>query len=70
MSQLSLAPAAAAAQSAKRYPLQATLSSAWRAASGTDIADEMLRWPADIFAFTHVACQRRPKIDPLSTLES
>ena len=58
MSLLSFAPAPAASQTARRYVLQATVSSAWQAASGTDIADEMLRWPPDVFAFTHLALDR------------
>ena len=58
MSLLAFAPAAAASQTASRYLLQATVSSAWQAASGIDLADEMLRWPADVFAFTHVALDR------------
>src|SRR5262245_28187071 len=35
-----------------------TIESNWLAASGRGIDDELLQWPPDVFAFTHVALER------------
>src|SRR5215470_8875990 len=42
------------------YPCagEPTLASAWRAAACVEITDELLEWPADVFALTDVALAR------------
>jgi hypothetical protein len=39
-------------------PDDPTLASAWQAAAGTTIGDELLGWPPDVFALTEVLLQR------------
>ncbi len=39
-------------------PEAQTLASVWRAMSGTEIGDELLEWPPDVFALTEVILQR------------
>ena len=39
-------------------PKAQTLASVWQAASGTEIGDELLDWPPDVFALTEVILQR------------
>lgn len=39
-------------------PKAQTLASAWQAVSGTEIGDELLEWPPDVFALTEVILQR------------
>ena len=35
-----------------------TLASAWQAVAATEIGDELLEWPPDVFALTEVLLQR------------
>jgi hypothetical protein len=39
-------------------PKPATVASTWQAASGTEISDDLLRWPPDLFALTEVVLER------------
>jgi hypothetical protein len=49
---------------------EATLGSVWRAAGGSEIGDEPLEWPPDVFLLTNVLLERseaRPRGERLPT---